>query len=320
MKPPFRITARVLEQVAVIERLLGRLESLDQPKPQPALRKSNRIRTVQGSLAIEGNTLDLDQVTALLEGKTVLGKPDEIQEVRNAIELYDRMDDFEPLSSRSMLRAHRILLQKLDASAGTWRTGNVGILTGTEVSHVAPPPHKVPELMKSLFQFLKEDESHALIKSAVFHYELEFIHPFDDGNGRLGRFWHSLLLTHYHPVFEYTPVESLIRANQKAYYAALGGSDNAGDSTEFIEFSLDMVRQALEELVNAIRPGPSTTQTRLEGAKAHFGDEPFSRKHYMRLHKGISSATASRDLRSGVEAGMLLKEGDRAATVYRFRV
>ena len=252
MAPPFQITSRILEQISKIERLLGRLESLDHPKPQPHLRKSNRVRTVQGSLAIEGNTL------------------------------------------------------------------NVGIFKGSKVSHVAPPADNVPYLMKDLFEFLKKDKNHALIKSAVFHYELEFIHPFEDGNGRIGRFWHSLLLTHYHPVFEFTPVESLIKANQPKYYDVLGDSDIAGNSTAFIEFALDMAHQALDSFVDALRPEPSTTQTRLERAKSHFGNTQFSRKYYMKLHKTISTATASRDRKAGIDAGMLIKEGELALTAYRF--
>lgn len=188
MTPPFTITIRILEQVAKIERLIGRLESLDHPKPQPYLRKSNRVRTVQGSLAIEGNTLNLDQVTALIEGKTVIGKQSEIQEVLNAIQVYDQLSEFKPLSLKSILKAHRMMMTKLIPSAGKWRSGNVGIMTGSQVSHVAPSAENVPHLMKELFDFLKSDKSHPLIKSSVFHYELEFIHPFEDGNGRVGRF------------------------------------------------------------------------------------------------------------------------------------
>lgn len=318
MAPPFQITSRILEQISKIERLLGRLESLDHPKPQPHLRKSNRVRTVQGSLAIEGNTLNLDQVTALIEGKTVIGKKSEIQEVLNAIEVYDKIGEFKPLSTQSLLKAHHIMMNKLMDSAGKWRTGNVGIFKGSKVSHVAPPADNVPYLMKDLFEFLKKDKNHALIKSAVFHYELEFIHPFEDGNGRIGRFWHSLLLTHYHPVFEFTPVESLIKANQPKYYDVLGDSDIAGNSTAFIEFALDMAHQALDSFVDALRPEPSTTQTRLERAKSHFGNTQFSRKYYMKLHKTISTATASRDLKAGIDAGMLIKEGELALTAYRF--
>lgn len=318
MDPPFQITGHILEEISKIERLLGRLESLEHPRPQPQLRKSNRVRTVQGSLSIEGKTLSEEQVTALIEGKKVTGKPGEIQEVLNAIEVYEKMGEFNPLSSRSILKAHRMMMSRLLDSAGKWRSGNVGIFKGSGVSHMAPPASNVPELMKSLFQFLKEDKNHALIKSSLFHYELEFIHPFEDGNGRIGRFWHSLLLTHYHPVFEFTPVESLIKAHQQHYYEVLGMSDKAGDSTSFVEFSLEMVRQALDGFVDAIRPQPPSANTRLQSARDHFENRQFSRKEYLKLFKTISTATASRDLAAGVEAGELLREGEKALTVYRF--
>lgn len=318
MKPPFQITDRILARVAKIERLIGRVESLDGPRPQPHLRKSSRIRTVQGSLSIEGNTLSLDQVTALIEGRKVVGRRSEIKEVMNAIAVYSRMGEFKPLLSSSLLKAHRYMMEGLLDSAGKWRSGNVGILQGSQVSHVAPSANRVPHLMNELFGFLKTNSSHALIKSAVFHYELEFIHPFEDGNGRIGRFWHSLLLTHYHPVFEFTPVESLIKDNQSTYYEVLGLADKAGDSTAFIDFSLDMVHQALDGFVDAMRPELPTVETRLERAMEHFGTAQFSRKDYMKLHKTVSTATASRDLKAGVDAAILSRQGDKASTVYRF--
>jgi Fic family protein len=318
MNPPFQITGHILEEISKIERLLGRLESLEHPRPQPQLRKSNRVRTVQGSLSIEGNTLSEEKVTALIEGKTIIGKPSEIQEVLNAIEVYEKIGEFNPLSSRSILKAHRMMMGTLLDSAGKWRSGNVGIFKGSGVSHMAPPASNVPELMKSLFEFLRKDKNHELIKSSVFHYELEFIHPFEDGNGRIGRFWHSLLLTRYHPVFEFTPVESLIKANQQQYYEILGNSDKTGDSTSFVEFSLEMVSQALAGFVDAIRPQPSSAGTRLQSAREHFETRQFTRKDYLKLFKTISTATASRDLIAGVEAGELSREGERALTVYRF--
>ena len=294
------------------------MEGLDQAKPQPHLRKSNRIRTVQGSLAIEGNTLSEGQVTALFEGRTVLGSPNEIKEVLNAIEVYRRMNEFRPRSLRSLLRAHRLMMDGLLSSAGIWRSGNVGVLHGSRVSHLAPRPDRVPFLMKDLFDFLKRDTSHPLIQSAVCHYELEFIHPFEDGNGRIGRFWHSLLLTHYQPIFEFTPVESLIKDHQSQYYEVLGISDRAGTSTAFIEFSLEMVQRALDGLVDVIRPESSTSKTRLERARANFGQGRFSRKDYLKLHKTISTATASRDLQAGVESGCMSRIGDKSVSVYKF--
>ena len=319
MRPPFSITAKMLDEISRIERLIGRIEGLDHPKPQPHLRKSSRVRTVQGSLAIEGNTLDLDQVTALLEGKRVIGRREEILEVLNAIKVYDRMAGFSPHSSKALLKAHRIMMESLIPDAGKWRTKNVGIMKGSAVSHIAPRAGRVPFLMDDLFRFLKDDPTHPLIRSCVFHYELEFIHPFQDGNGRIGRFWHSLLLYRYHPTFEFIPVESIIRAHQKSYYDALEKSDKAGDSTPFVEFALSMIHRALEDFLENFAPKPLTAAERLENARSHFEKMEFSRKDYLNLFKTISTATASRDLKQGVEGGLLLSKGDRALTVYFFK-
>lgn len=318
MTPPFTITSKILTLVSQIERLIGRVESLNQPRPQPHLRKSNRVKTVHGSLAIEGNTLDEEQITAILDGKKVLGKKEEIQEVLNAINVYEQMDSYDALSLDDLLAAHGVMMKGLIDTAGSWRRGNVGILKGSKVSHMAPRADRVPHLMGDLFAFLNDENTHPLIRGCVFHYELEFIHPVQDGNGRIGRFWHSLLLSQYHPVFEFIPVESLIRENQKEYYEALEASDKSGDSTVFVEFSLTMIHQALEEFIAVFKPEPLTAESRLDVAKKHFGNNTFSRKQYLDLFKTISTATASRDLKFGTESNDLIKKGDKALTVYSY--
>ena len=318
MKPPFRLTPEILDSVSRIERLLGRIEGFEQPKPQPHLRKSNRVRTIQGSLAIEGNTLDLEQVTALMDGKRVIGRKEEIQEALNAIKVYEEMAGFDPFSSKSLLKAHRIMMDGLIPDPGKWRTRNVGILKGAAVSHIAPKADRVPHLMEDLLGFLKEGTTHPLIRSCIFHYELEFIHPFQDGNGRIGRFWHSLLLYHYHPAFEFIPVESLIREHQREYYSALEDSDRSGDSTAFVHFSLGIIGQALEEFISSFIPKPLTAGERLARAKEHFPDQDFSRKNYRELFKTISTATASRDLKLATDSGMVSRTGDKAQAQYRF--
>ncbi len=318
MKPPIRITPEIMLCVSRIERLIGRIEGFEQSKPQPHLRKSNRVRTIQGSLAIEGNTLDLDQVTALLDGKRVIGKKEEIQEVLNAIKVYEGMADFDPFSSKSLLKAHRIMMNGLIANAGKWRTKNVGILKGSAISHIAPKADRVPHLMEDLVKFLKDETTHPLIRSCMFHYELEFIHPFQDGNGRIGRFWHSLLLYHYHPAFEFIPVESIIREHQQEYYSALETSDRSGDSTAFVDFSLGIIHEALEEFISSFIPKSLTSDERLTRAKEHFISKTFSRKDYRELFKTISTATASRDLKQATDNGLLSKSGDKALTIYRF--
>lgn len=319
MKPPFSITPEILRTVGEIERLIGRIEGIEQPKPQPHLRKANRVRTIQGSLAIEGNTLDIDQVTALLDGKRVIGRKEEIQEALNAIATYDMMAKFDPFSPESLLKAHQIMMDQLIPGPGTWRTRNVGILKGSKVSHIAPKADRVPHLMDDLFHFLRADDIHPLIQSCVFHYELEFIHPFQDGNGRIGRFWQTLLLYHYHPAFEFIPIESLIRDHQQEYYAALEASDRSGDSTAFVHFSLGIILQSLEDFFSTFSPKPLSATERLSRAKEHFVHREFSRKHYLELYKTISTATASRDLKQAAEAGMLSKSGEKSLTLYRFR-
>jgi Fic family protein len=318
MQPPFSITSKTLDWISKIERLIGRIEGLDHPKPQPHLRKFNRIRTVQGSLAIEGNTLGLDQVTALLEGKRVIGRSQEIKEILNAIQVYDQIETFQPRSPKDLLKAHRLLMNGLVVDAGKWRKNHVGIVKGSQVAHIAPPAERVPYLMDDLFCFLKNEKTHPLIRSCVFHYELEFIHPFQDGNGRIGRFWHSLLLYHYHPAFEFIPVESIIQTHQQSYYDALEKSDKAGNSTPFVEFSLEMIYLALEDFLENFLPSPHTANDRLDQARKHFVKKEFSRKDYRSLFKTISTATASRDLKQGVDGKILTKSGDKALTNYVF--
>ena len=319
MNPPFSITPEILRFVGEIERLIGRIEGFEQPKPQPHLRKANRVRTIQGSLAIEGNTLDLDQVTALLEGKRVIGRKEEIQEALNAIATYDLMAKFDPFSPESLLEAHQTMMDQLIPDPGKWRTRNVGILKGSKVGHIAPKAERVPHLMDDLFRFLRTNGYNALIRSCVFHYELEFIHPFQDGNGRIGRFWQTLLLYHYHPAFEFIPIESLIREHQQEYYAALEASDRSGDSTAFVHFSLGIILKSLEDFVSSFSPKPLSASERLSRAKEHFVHREFSRKLYLELYKAISTATASRDLKQAVEAGILSRSGEKSLTLYRFR-
>lgn len=310
----------MLQLCTEVTRLLGKLEGQHVSKPEPRLRKSNRIRTIHASLAIEGNTLDFDQVTAILDGKRTLGPRREILEVQNTIEAYDKIEAYNASSSRSLREAHGILMRGLADDAGKWRTKNVGIFQGSKVAHAAPQAKRVPELMDQLFAFLKTDKTtHPLIRSAVFHYELEFIHPFSDGNGRIGRLWQTTLLTKFHPIFEFTPLESAVQNHQEAYYRALSLADKAGDSTPFIEFSLETILEALEELERAIRPEPLSAEARLEIAREQFQNRSFSRKDYLAIFKTISTATASRDLALGVRSKLLKKTGTTALASYRFR-
>ena len=319
MRPPFKITNKSLSLCTDIARIVGQYEGISSPTPQPQLRRQNQIRTIHGSLAIEGNTLNLDQVTAILEGRRVFGDPREILEVRNAIKTYEQAHKWNSLKETDLLKAHGVLMSGLVPDAGKYRAINVGIIKGSKVGHVAPKPQIVPKLMSELFNFLKRDrETPTLVKACIFHYELEFIHPFSDGNGRIGRLWQHVILLSESPIFSYIPVESVIKERQTAYYKSLSASDKAGDATIFIEFALTTIRDALVQLMDQIRIRPLSTEDRLDIASKEFGSKSFSRKDYLKIFKSISSSTASRDLLVGVQSGELKKDGEKALTRYSF--
>lgn len=320
MRPPYTISGASIALLGDIQRILGRYEGLMMPAPSPKLRRQNRIRSIRGSVAIEGNSLSEDQVSAILDGKPVVGPKHEIIEVQNAIRAYADIQAYRVAAIPSFCQAHKTLTQGLITDAGRFRSGGVGIMHGSKVAHVAPPAKRVPELMSHLFDYLKaETKSNAMIASCVFHYETEFIHPFSDGNGRMGRLWQHAILTHYHGLFEYVPMESVIMARQKHYYAALAASDKAADSGAFIEFCLTALKDALEEFLAALKPEPLTAESRLEVFKSQFSGEWFSRKDYLALFKTLSTATASRDLKLGVDQKTLTKKGDKIGAVYRFK-
>ncbi len=241
-QPPYTITPVIVSLIAEIGEALGRLSMVHGNTLR--LCRVNRIRTLRGSLAIEGNTLSEEQITAILDGKPVIAPPREIQEVRNAITAYERMDRWQPHLERDLLQAHRLLMQGLIDDAGHYRTGGVGVMKGRQVIHVAPPADRVPFLMRDLLDWLAHSEEHPLIRSSVFHYEFESIHPFADGNGRAGRLWQTLILSRWNPLFADLPVESLVHAHQAEYYQALGQSTEKTDSAPLITFMLRMIRDA----------------------------------------------------------------------------
>lgn len=319
MVPPFKLTSKIIKLISEISHLLGRLDSIPISRPEPKLRRKNRIRTIKATLAIEGNTFTEEQITAILEKKKVIGSKKEIVEVQNAIEIYDSIEKFKMDSGKLFLKAHATLMKGLISSSGKYRSKNVGILKGTKVKHVAPKPSMVPELMEKLFKWIKEDkDTHFLIKSSVVHYEIEFIHPFEDGNGRMGRFWQTLILSTNNSIFKYVPIESLIEKNQKSHYETLELCDKAGDSTLFIEFMLEIIVKSLKEFDTEIIGVVMNSSDRSIKAREHFKNACFSRKQYMELFKSISSATASRDLKEGIDLGELTSVGSRNQTKYQF--
>ena len=244
--PPFQVTEMITNLTIEIGQYVGSIT--EKIHPNPVLRRENRIRSIHSSLAIEQNTLTLEQVTDVIDGKRVLGPPQDIREVKNAYEVYDVVASFDPYSVKDLLHAHRIMMNGLVKEAGVFRSGNVGVYAGTQLIHAGTPAKYVPELMEQLFSWLKKSKYHPLIKSCVFHYEFEFIHPFADGNGRMGRLWQSLILQKWQPIFAWLPIETLVHENQEEYYRVLQLADNAGESTVFVEFLLRMIRDALKEM------------------------------------------------------------------------
>lgn len=315
----YEITGRILELASELHALLGAYDGLLRPAPQPKLRRENRLKTIHGSLSIEGNTLTTKQISAIFDGRRVLGPARDVIEVSNAIVTYADAEKYAPYRIDDLLRAHLSLMRDLLPDAGAWRSGAVGIVKGKTVAHLAPKAPYVPGLMRELFSFLRKERIPGLLKSALAHYEIEFIHPFSDGNGRLGRFWQHVILVKENPVFAYVPFESVIKTRQREYHDALEQADRAGASTPFVEFSLEALREGLREFLDAIKPRAATGATRLEHAASACGTGSFSRKDYLRLFLGLSTATASRDLAQGVQQGLLERQGDKARTVYRFK-
>lgn len=253
-KPPFSITAEILNLVAAISEATGRLTVEFEQEKLLRLRKVNRMRTVQGSLAIEGNTLSEAQITAILEGKRVIAPPKEVQEARNAIAAYEAIGTWQPDNGKDLLAAHRLLMKGLVEEAGSYRSQGVGVMSGDQVVHMAPQAERVPELMRALLAWLRTTEVHPLMASCVFHYEFEFIHPFSDGNGRMGRLWQTLILSQWHPMFIHIPVESLVYQHQEAYYLAIRNSTAQTECSPFIKFMLQMILDAIEES-RSLQPG-----------------------------------------------------------------
>lgn len=315
MKPPYNITPAILKSITSISEKIGAINANYLNKPSPKLRKENKIKTIHSSLKIEGNTLSEAQVTALLENKRIIGPKKDVREVLNAIEIYEHLKNYNPFKEKSFLKCHKDLMNNLIEDAGKYRRQGVGIMKGSKVEHFAPPHQNVQFLMNDLFNYLKKSEEIELIKSCVFHYEMEFIHPFLDGNGRMGRLWQTLILIDKYPIFEYIPFETLISKDQEKYYLALSKSDKIGNSTPFIEYMLTIIEQSLNELLD-FNQRIFTGKDRLEYFIG-LNKPEFTRKDYMEVFKDISGATASRDLKKGVELKLFEKTGEKNKSKYK---
>jgi Fic family protein len=314
MKPPYEITSLILKLITSISEKIGQVNAVYLVKQSPQLRKQNRIKTIHSSLQIEGNTLTEEQITAIIENKRVLAPQKDIAEVLNALDVYDKLKTFKPHSEKSFLEAHQILMKDLVENSGSYRKNSVGIVKGSKLAHLAPPAENLSFLMKDLFNYVKNKEELTLIKACVFHYEMEFIHPFLDGNGRMGRLWQTVILMNEYPVFEFLPIETIISATQENYYKALSISDKQGKSTVFVEYMLDVIDKALFELLK-FNNRILTDNDRLDYFIS-LGKKEFKRNDYMNVFKDISSATASRDLKKGIDLNLLEKVGDKNKTIY----
>lgn len=320
-KPPFEITNKIIDYVAEIAELLGKYEISEKFTTNPALRRINRIRTIQGSLAIEMNTLSTEQVTAVLNGKRVLAPPKDIIEVKNAYEIYEKLGELNPYSCEDLLTAHAVMTRNLLEEAGVFRTGSVGVADSNgRIIHFGSLPQYVPDLVMELLDWVKNSQMHMLIRSCVFHYELELIHPFADGNGRMGRLWHTLLLSKWNAAFAWLPVESVIRDRQQEYYAALNSANSMG-ATVFIEFMLSVIKTTL---IEALGIGIETGNIRLDKTTLrHNKIQDYLKTHDYIMNAdvrklcGVSSATANRILSAAVTSGILKKYRVGGHWVYR---
>lgn len=314
--PPLKITTEIVNLVQEVSLLLGSIPRIDYDSYSDIkLRKKNSIRTVKSTVSIEGNSLSLEQVTDILNGVRVVAPKNELLEVKNAISVYEQMDAFDAFNIDHLLLAHKIMMTGLTKEAGNFRNSGVGIVKENHCIHIAPPPLEVSGLISNLFTYLTESQDNLLIKSCVFHYEFEFIHPFCDGNGRIGRLWQQLILSKMHPVFKIICVEELLEKNQEKYYSALRISDNEGSSERFVEFMLNIIKTALENSPCLI-PAENNFRTRLLYAKNSINN--FKRADYMKIFPNISTATASRDLINGVKSGILKKNNSKNQTTYSF--
>ena len=320
--PPFELTGQIVSLVAEIAELVGRVSSTDRLSVNPALRRSNRIKTVYGSLAIEQNTLTLDQVTAVLDGKRVLAPPKDITEVRNAFEIYERLEELDPYSVDDLLTAHGVMMRGLEQEAGEFRARPVGVVNQSgEIVHFGTLPQYVPEAVANLLEWVKSSEFPMLIRSCVFHYEFELIHPFSDGNGRTGRLWHTLLLSKWNPMFAWLPVESIVHDHQQEYYETINSSNAAVSSTTFIEFMLSAIKASLRETVPVSDEISDALENKL--AKRWRQIEQFLESHDViqnadvRQLFSVSPATANRILARFAAEGMLVKCREGGHWAYR---
>ena len=288
-KPPFEMTETIANLTAEIAELAGEISVYEGLTTNPKLRRENRIRTIHSSLAIEQNTLTIDQVTDVINGKRVLAPPADIKEVKNAYEIYNRLDALNPLSMDDLLVAHEVMMNDLIKEAGRFRSKNAGVYAEETLVHAGTPANYVPEVMNDLFDWLEKSSLHPIIKACIFHYEFEFIHPFADGNGRIGRLWHTLILSKWKPFFAWVPVESLIHDNQQEYYDALGKANHCDTINPFVEYMLQLLKEALLEI-------KTTTQDVGENVGENVGDNEKQLLELLQDNPKLSATKAAKQV------------------------
>lgn len=328
-QPPFIITSKINNMVAEIAETLGKIQGAGEYSRNLHLRKVNRLRTIHSSIAIEGNTLSIEQVSDIVNGKRIIGSPQEIKEVQNAYNVYENILKFNPYSIKDFLSAHKLMTSDLLEQSGKFREGNVGVYSGNNIVHLGANPKFVPELIQDLFDWAKNTDTHPLIKSSVLHFEIEFIHPFADGNGRMGRFWQTLVLSKWHEIFGWIPTETLIHENQQQYYQVLGNAEKTASSTEFIEFMLDIILKTLNELpvqkITDIIPDKITDKLKksefefLNDIWGYLQNNKTIDNYKARLLTNKSSESVKKYFAALVDAGILSQEGQNKGRKYRLK-
>ena len=305
--PPFDLTEEMLGLTSDIMELLGQMNSVRDLDKLPRLRRVNRIKSIHSSLAMENNTLSLEQVTDVINGKKVLAPKDDILAVKNAYEVYESLPALDPYSVSDLLRAHAVMMKDLIGNAGSFRTFSVGVINEKgAVIHVAPTHSMVVPLIGQLFDWLSRSKTHILIKSCIFHYEFEFIHPFLDGNGRMGRLWQTALLAKWKPLFDWIPIESQIREHREEYYRAISLSTSEGKSNRFILYMLGVIKAALEGIVSDTREHFDHIDRRVSALMSVIEVYPLSARELMEK-LGLRSRNGFRQnyLIPALEAGLI---------------
>ena len=312
-EPPFKITSQIIDLISQISEAVGEINSLENNPRHLELRKENRIKTIHSSLAIENNSLSIEQITAIIEGKRVLGNPNEIQEVKNALQAYELLLTLNSYEEKDLLKAHKLMMSDLVERNGKYRNDGVGVFDGKQVVHLAPPADRVPFLMADLFQWLKNSDVHPLIKSCVFHYEFEFIHPFQDGNGRMGRLWQTVILKDWKSVFAWLPIETLIKENQEDYYKALNSSDSNADSTNFIVFMLQTILNTIKEILETEKKITQKINVKITANQKKILEaikqNPFVTQEELSQIVGIAKVNINKNMKKLQENGIIERVG-----------